>query len=409
MGLPGVIYFPEGVEQIPRCQGEGKIAAIIGSSNIEISDPSDMKVQRIEYFPEIRGEFESTDEGGRLLAAVAQFLYEARICHDIQRCPVDHIYVVDIGDTTTLSVAEIIERYLQAADLLANEDDHIDMEIYLDAGDKVGLDSVTFEGTEYPNAFTFLMSKVDEHVYKMAHGDPIAGYTNYPRLTIAYASTPSSATVDQLIDLTDMTNTGNYSYIRTSRVSLYDNPNNLTGFAGLVAGTYPWENPGKHTYKTIPSGYILKRPWSDLAKLKEAGINCDWLFKPRSATRYGPVWPVSTAYRKDPNGQRPIDSTLYARIACDYVAKQIIEEASSMIYEFATEDAANVVKSSGESIIARETSQGTINGGSVDAYVDPNQPNVLDIELGIIPPESIEQVMIRTKISAPGSYVPAES
>lgn len=405
MPLPGVVYLPEDIELIPRCQGEGKTAAIIGSSTVEVSDPSDLEVVEIQYYPDILARYDSLDEGGRLLQSIAQFFFEARLCHDIQRCPIHHAYVVDIGDTTGLSASEIMERYLHAADLLRDVDDRIDMEVYLDAGDKIGTGSITVDGKEYPNAFTYFMNKIDEHLYKLAHGDPVLGYANFPRLSIAYTSVPSTLSASEIADLTDPTNTGDASYIRSSRVSLYDNPNNLAGFAGLVAGTYPWENPGLHTYRTLGKEHILKRPWSELVQLKEAGINCDWLFRPRSAARYGPVWPVTTAYRKNPNGERPIDSTLYARIACDYVATQVVELASEFIYQMATEDAANMVRSGGEAIIARETSMGTINGGSVDAYVNPDSPNVLDVELNLIPPESIEKVMIRTSITAPGAYM----
>jgi hypothetical protein len=405
MGLPGVIYSPEDIELVPRCQGEGKTAAIIGSSNVKITNPDDITVERVGYFPDIVANYTNEDEGGRLVAATKQFFFEARICHDVQRCPVNHVYVVDIGDTTDLTVNDIINRYLHAADLLADVNDQIDMEIYLDAGDKIGTDQITIDTTTYPNTFTYFLNKVDDHLYKMLHGDPSLGYSNFPRPTIAYAPTPSSATVAELTDLTDPTNTGNLSYIRSSRICLYDNPNNLAGFAGLIAGTYPWENPGKHTYKFITDDYILERPWSELVQLKEAGINCDWLFKPRSAVRYGPVWPILTSYRKDPNGQRPVDSTIYARVACDYVAKRIMDMAAGMIYEMATEDAANMVKSGGEAIIARETSLGTIAGGIIDAYVNADSPNMLDLEMNLIPPESIEQVRITTTITAQGSYI----
>jgi len=404
MGLPGVRVTPERVELIPRCQGEGKIAAIIGPSGVEIESGEDMVIRHIEFYDELLDYYDDLAEGGRLLGAVAQFFYEARLCHDIERCPVEHLYVIDIGATDNLDVPDIIDRYLQAVKLIEDSDASIDLEAYVDAGDLVGLDSVEHGGQQRPNAFVYLMQQVDQHLYKSLHGDPAMGYSNFPQPITAIAPTPKQAGLEDIKRLTDPSE-GSGGYIRSSRVALYDNPVNLAGFAGLVSGTYPWENPGKYTYKTVSADTIIKRPWSELVQLKEAGINCDWLFKPRSATRYGPVWPVMTSYRKDLAGQRPVDSTIYARAAIDHVLKQIIEVAASEIYEMATQDAVNMVKSSGQAIIAKNQSQGTIRNGTIEAYINSDSPNVIDIELTLTPPESVEEVVIQTSIMAAGSYI----
>jgi len=402
MGLPGVIYKPERIEKIPRCQGEGKIAALIGPSNKKFGIDK-IRARRIEYHTDILYHY-TAGEGGQLIDAVVDFFLEARLCHDPQRAPINHAYIIDVGDLDGLSRREMIDRYLKAARVVSEINDWIDMEVYIGA-DRVGTDAVTIsEGETYPNAFTYLMNKIDQHLYKMAHGDPTLGYSNPPRLSIAYAAIPEGLSVNDAVKLTDPAAPGDFSYIRSSRVVLYENPKTLTHFAGLVAGTYPWENPGKHVYKFVDEAKLKKRPWLELVQLKESGINADWLYHPRDERRYGPVWPVASSYCKDQAGQRPVDSTIYARYACDYVARQVIEAAGQMVYDVATQDAVNLLKTSAASIIAKAIDQKVLRDGTVDAYVNVDDPNILDVQMWLTPLESIETVEIFTQILAGAEY-----
>lgn len=403
VNLPGVRYYKEISDIVPKCEGEGKTAIIISTSN-QSKTIDEIAPMEIHFFEEFLNSYTETN-GGALYTAVKQFFQEARACHDIERCPVQKVNIIDIGDVSALEKGEILLRILKATEV-AEQIEGAQMQIYDYLGDLVGTDTITatIDGNQVQisNPFTYVLNRIDESLQKLAMGDPLTEYYKTGELRVAYAPAPSGMSATDMLNLTNPSQRTD-NYIRSTRVALVDKPETLIAFAGVVAGSYWFENPGRHAYRTITPDMIGVRPRNELTDLLEAGINSSWVFAGR-----GPdlrlVWPVTTGYRKV-DGRREYVSTIYERHAFDFIIKRVYNILEKQIYEMSTSEARTLAENAVRTFLQDEKAKGRIMEYGIECTLDPESPDTVLADLRVMLPDSIKQVLLSATLVAPGAYI----
>lgn len=397
--LPGVRLYSMTSDNVPRCQGEGKAAVIISTSNVDISE-SEITAKRVEFFEEFKNDY-TEEEGGRLYTAVRQFLDEARACHDVERCPVQAAHYIDIGDVSNLTKSDIFERITTATGV-AEGLENVQVQVYDYLGDLVGLDPITVDSQQISNPFTYILNRTNDSLNNLAFGSPTSEAYKSGELRVAYAPLPSGIEVSDAIKLTDTT-MGTDNYVRSTRIALVDMPEALIGFAGVVAGSYWFENPGRHQYRTITPDMLPARPRSEIDQLMAAGINSSWVFAAKGPGLRA-VWPVTTAYRKV-DGKRPYDSTIYVRHAFDYLVRRVYGILENLIYETSVGEARTVGENAARTFLQDQKSRNRITDFYIECTLDPESPNMVLAEMGVTLPDSIKNVMLSAALHAPASYI----
>jgi hypothetical protein len=130
-------------------------------------------------------------------------------------------------------------------------------------------------------------------------------------------------TLDPTLSISDKalyTNTVEQSYIRDSRVILYENETLQAKYAAKVACTPYYIDPCQEPYRSVAVDDINEYTYADLETLVGAGITADYRtpsLNPDMIDCVTPVRSVSTAHRLH-DSVRPLDSNTHVRRNVDY-------------------------------------------------------------------------------------------